>query len=910
MANFYGSSGLDILQGLNSEANYYYFDAGEFNSTDIVAGGTGLSDILWFNDTVNLSTSTFLLKTGIESIHLSGLGNTVRLGDWIVASSNHTTDLFWVEGGFGDDELDASDVQSAGVYMNGSRGADTLTGGEGDDDLEGGVDNDEFIGSLGDDTYGDSSGVDSVTGTASELDGDTFNQIEWIILTSSGTIDITSFGIGSILLATGANVLTIDAVHSAQMVVYGNGGADEITLNYDGAVGTSTLYGSGGNDTIFGSGSRDSLSGGADVDMLTGSDGDDTLDGGSSGDLLAGGDGDDLYENVEAGDLVVELFTDGDDTVETALGAATLAAGVETMLYTAAGDFKGVGNSSSNVIDSGDGDDTLKGDAGNDTLRGHDGLDSIQGGDGADQLDGGDGADTLRGLDDDDELKAGKGEDSLYGGDGHDTLKANTGADKLYGEEGDDFLEGGDGADSLYGGLGDDTASYASAERGIDADLNRASGQVITQAGTDELRGIENILGTFVDDVIVGNDDANVLDGLAGDDTIWGLGGDDTIEVASIGAEVRPGEGNDSVDGILGGTVRYDELDGGILAGFIAPFTISVTGAEAGDDTISMSNRIVGSLGDDSLYYFSEADGVDGDDWFAVGQGANDYDGGAGIDTLYFGEDSTGASLLVDLEDPTQSTGLAREDDYAGFEVFVSEDGADFFRGSSADEYFMTGGNFDIVEAGGGNDTIAGGEYFDVFDGGEGTDYADYSTSAAVQIDMATGLHDGGEAYADAFTSIEGVLGSAFDDTMLGDSLANIFLGAGGDDTLEGEGGQDTLTGGEGADLLVGGSGADRFILQSIADTGNDLDRDTIDATYEVGEDLIDLSAIDAIGGGGDDAFSFIGDAEFSGVAGELRYAEAGGATIVRGDVDGDGNSDFKIEIALDVALAAADFVL
>ncbi len=67
--------------------------------------------------------------------------------------------------------------------------------------------------------------------------------------------------------------------------------------------------------------------------------------------------------------------------------------------------------------------------------------------------------------------------------------------------------------------------------------------------------------------------------------------------------------------------------------------------------------------------------------------------------------------------------------------------------------------------------------------------------------------------------------------------------------------------------------------------------------------DVIDLSAIDAnINTARNDAFVFIGDAEFSGTPGELRARfrpQRGGfipaASFVTGDVDGDGQEDFTI---------------
>ncbi len=71
-----------------------------------------------------------------------------------------------------------------------------------------------------------------------------------------------------------------------------------------------------------------------------------------------------------------------------------------------------------------------------------------------------------------------------------------------------------------------------------------------------------------------------------------------------------------------------------------------------------------------------------------------------------------------------------------------------------------------------------------------------------------------------------------------------------------------------------------------------------------------DLGVIDAVSGGVDDAFAFIGTAAFSGTAGELRQAASGGNAIVTGDVDGNGAGDFQILLIESHALNQTDFVL
>ena len=109
---------------------------------------------------------------------------------------------------------------------------------------------------------------------------------------------------------------------------------------------------------------------------------------------------------------------------------------------------------------------------------------------------------------------------------------------------------------------------------------------------------------------------------------------------------------------------------------------------------------------------------------------------------------------------------------------------------------------------------------------------------------------------------------------------------------------------------MTGGGGNDRFDFNSLNDSkvGGAV-RDII-TDFVQGADKIDLAGIDAITGGGDDAFTFIENSGFSNTAGELRFFTSGGNTIVNGDVDGDGTPDFQIQLDGLYALTAADFVL
>jgi len=132
-----------------------------------------------------------------------------------------------------------------------------------------------------------------------------------------------------------------------------------------------------------------------------------------------------------------------------------------------------------------------------------------------------------------------------------------------------------------------------------------------------------------------------------------------------------------------------------------------------------------------------------------------------------------------------------------------------------------------------------------------------------------------------------------------------------GRDTLLGGAGNDVLDGGAGRDVLIGGAGADIFRFADGDMPGKSShDSDVIrDFSFADG-DRIDLSAIDAIAGGSDDAFRFIGTEPFSGSAGELRYTVLSNHLLLSADVTGDGLVDFAIRIDGLAAISASAFIL
>ena len=114
---------------------------------------------------------------------------------------------------------------------------------------------------------------------------------------------------------------------------------------------------------------------------------------------------------------------------------------------------------------------------------------------------------------------------------------------------------------------------------------------------------------------------------------------------------------------------------------------------------------------------------------------------------------------------------------------------------------------------------------------------------------------------------------------------------------------------------MTGGAGADTFVFTALNQSGiTAASRDLI-TDFVNGTDRIDLSGIDANSTViGNNAFTFIGNGVFSGggaaSAGQLRYSFAGTATLIEGDVDGNGTADFQIQLTGNHTMTAADLVV
>src|SRR5215210_1827512 len=102
---------------------------------------------------------------------------------------------------------------------------------------------------------------------------------------------------------------------------------------------------------------------------------------------------------------------------------------------------------------------------------------------------------------------------------------------------------------------------------------------------------------------------------------------------------------------------------------------------------------------------------------------------------------------------------------------------------------FMSGGDgFDWMVGGWGDDVLrSGAGSTDGVDGGDGIDTADYTDSwTGVFVDLAGGRGYYGTANNDYLYNIENVNDTSYDDTLIGNTAANVLIGFDGNDQLYG----------------------------------------------------------------------------------------------------------------------------
>ncbi len=320
------------------------------------------------------------------------------------------------------------------------------------------------------------------------------------------------------------------------------------------------------------------------------------------------------------------------------------------------------------------------------------------------------------------------GNDVINGTSGDDRrqiIGTDRGNDRYNMGAGDDYVWSGIGNDTIDGGEGFDTLSYQdtnynegmSAFQGIT--VNMVAGTVVDSwGGSDQIIGVEKIIGSRFNDT---------FNGSAGRDEFMGLRGRDVF---------RGGADQDQL--------RYDEdyWTGG-MRGIVVDLQTAVAGAG------SIQGRIRDGFGNfDTTFDIERVSGTRFNDTFVGstqdnsfwgGEGRDSYNGDAGFDSVrfirWFGDTETGA-VQVDM---TRATGQIINDGFGNIETMLNIEYVqggernDTIRGNSADNVFAGDGGADLLTGGGGNDRF---EWYEAGHFGQGDRITDFNASgAAANVD-------------------------------------------------------------------------------------------------------------------------------------------------------------------------------
>jgi hypothetical protein len=389
----------------------------------------------------------------------------------------------------------------------------------------------------------------------------------------------------------------------------------------------------------------------------------------------------------------------------------------------------------------------------------------------------------------------------------------------------------------------------------------------VQQGGDDQVNGMEGNDGFYFGSAFTNADGAD------------GGPGTDTLALQGNYPALTLGSGVVNVDVLFlapGNDARFGDTAGNF-------YDYNVTTVDPNVAAGAILTVIGGNLRPGEDLAFNGGAETNGHFRIFAGRGVDNLTGGLGNDGFYFGVDGnfTGADRVNGLAGMDT---IALRGNYVGGNAVVLQQNG-----------FL---NIEVLTFLSGHTNEFGG-FIDT----NGFDYdftfANGTMPTGFNLDViATNLRDNESLRFDGRAEAAGTL--------------RILSGA-GEDILFGGAKNDILAGGAGFDVLDGGAGADTYLFTSLEDApGDQFLADKVELRSG-DSDKIDLSMIDAIAGtSANDAFTFIGDAAFTNVAGQLRAFKIGDTNSwsIEADVDGDGVRDLWISAVSDNPITASDFVL
>ena len=404
---------------------------------------------------------------------------------------------------------------------------------------------------------------------------------------------------------------------------------------------------------------------------------------------------------------------------------------------------------------------------------------------------------------------------------GHDTITGGRNDDTIYGAGGENVFDG---------ALGDNTLDYTKAggAETIDAGAGMATGA----QGVDTISNFDRFVGGTVDSLLIGNAKTVFLasGGEATNDVFRTGGGGTTLAPETIQGSARGVNTVSYVDATRGVSVN---LQTGVATGFGVQqlSNIQILIGSAHDDTLtgSTTTQKIAAGGPNSNSLFDPGGGGT----FAAVESI--IGSAAGINTLTY----SGSNAAVNV---SLITGLATGygvQHVSHIQSLIGSRFSDFLTGSST-AIALSGGA-------GGNDTFDG--------GGGGTDGAPESISGSssgnntltfvnapggVSVNLTVGLVTG--AYGvETINAIQNIIGSGFNDFLVGsNSTRSMSGGRGGDDTFDGGGGGTLIA----PESLIGSSTGLNTVTYAQATSGVTVD---LQANTAVGYGVQSLANIRAV---------------------------------------------------------------
>jgi len=511
--------------------------------------------------------------------------------------------------------------------------------------------------------------------------------------------------------------------------------------------------------------------------------------------------------------------------------------------------------------------------------------------------DSGDGDDTLQGNAVANALRGWRGDDHLLGDGGNDTLD---------GGAGDDVLDGGTGADLLRGGLGNDVyvidnvgdAIVEAANAGLDAVQSFIAVYTLPQAVENlEFVGSGAFAGTgnALDNILAGGLGNDTLGGGAGNDTLFGGGGNDLLDGGAdidyawfsyvLGDySITTTSGITTVTHLIGieGVDRLTHFEYLRFADQLLSLTTWPIDGGAGNDVLT------GTAGDDTLR------GFDGDDVLRGLGGADALEGGAGNDTA----DYSASALAVNLH-------LANHSATGGDAEGDSLDSIENLIGSAGNDVLTGNGGINLLRGGAGNDLLDGAGGLDILQGEAGDDTYVIAAAGVTVSEAGGGGFDtlrvslASYSLPNEFERLIYTGSAAF--SGIGNAANNVLVGGVGDDTLDGGAGDDSLDGAQGDDSLRGGAGNDTYSIDSVGDVPVEISTGGSDTVVTTLTTYTLANYLENLGYNGVGNFNGIGNTLANMLVGGLGNDTLDGRTGADQMSGGSGNDTYVVDNLGDV---------